>query len=129
MIWKERTIMLLANRLSKINYTKKYPAQSQNSTDNSKGCGKCHFKSFKYLNSFLKDFSKTIITHIVIVIPHSVKYICQRAKCVKLTTIYANIPNKAVKKASKKVLKNSIFIFVFSNSIKGLYHNERKYNV
>lgn len=51
--------MLLANRLSKINYTKKYPAQSQNSTDNSKDCGKCHFKFFKYLNSFLKDFSKT----------------------------------------------------------------------
>lgn len=41
--------MLLANRLSKINYTKKYPAQSQNSTDNSKGCGKCHLTSLQAL--------------------------------------------------------------------------------
>ncbi|ARE81406.1 hypothetical protein CHELV3228_a0031 (plasmid) [Campylobacter helveticus] len=120
--------MLLTSRFSKVNHTKKHSAQRQNSTNDCKNCGKSHFKSFKHLNSFFKSLSKMAIIQSIVTMPNRVKYICQRAKSLKLTTIYANIPNKAVKKANKKVLKNSIFIFTFSSSIKSILPHFNKFN-
>lgn len=119
--------MLVSSYFSQIKHTKKQSCKSQKSSKNRKGSNECHFKSFKILNSIFKNLNKKAITKIVITIPHTIKHTCQSSKSLKLTTIYANIPNKAVKKANKKVLKNSIFIFVFSKFIKIIIPNFNTY--
>lgn len=119
--------MLVASYFSQIKHTEKQSSKSQKSSKNRKGGNECHFKSFKILNSILKSLNKKAITKIVMVIPHTIKHTCQSSKSLKLTTMYANIPNKAVKKANKKVLKNSIFIFVFSKLIKTIIPNFNQY--
>lgn len=114
--------MLLTNRFSKINTTDTNDANRDNDAKNSKNDAKSHFKSFKYLNSLFSNTEKVKIATLIKSIAKTIKTNCILLNVYQFTNKYANIPNKAVKKANKKVLKNSILIFIFSNSIRKLYH-------